>query len=215
MQDRDNDDRNWRTDRPHRDGRSERGYRGDAAADTPPGSVPGSSYGAWPGHGPDEWRRGYGGYGVSGRGPSPESGWGPGPAGRPRDMLGYDSGETSYGVPGEIPYGVSGGATGDVSGADRDRGRGLDSWAVPGPYTGRGPQDYRRSESAIREEVCERLTRHGQVDASAITVRVEDGEVVLEGDVDSRAAKRMAEDAADSVSGVRDVHNRLRVRHRD
>lgn len=196
MQDRDNDDRNWRTARPHREGRSER-------ADFERGS--------WPGHDPDEWRRGYGGYGVSGRGPSPESGWGFGPTGQPTEFQGYDSGETPYGVPGDIPYGVSGG----VSGADSARGRSVDSWAVPGPYTGRGPQDYRRSESAIREEVCERLTRHGQVDASGINVRVENGEVVLEGDVDSRAAKRMAEDAADSVSGVRDVHNRLRVRPRD
>ncbi|HEX6309280.1 MAG TPA: BON domain-containing protein [Longimicrobiales bacterium] len=86
-----------------------------------------------------------------------------------------------------------------------------EQWTVPGPYSGCGPQDYRRSEAAIREDVCERLTRHGEVDASRITVRVENDEVILEGYVDSRAAKRMAEDTAESVSGVRDVHNRLRI----
>lgn len=86
-----------------------------------------------------------------------------------------------------------------------------DHWNVPGPYSGRGPEGYRRSEIAIREDVCERLTRHGEIDASRISVRVENNEVILEGYVDSRAAKRMAEDTAESVSGVRDVHNRLRI----
>jgi osmotically-inducible protein OsmY len=35
----------------------------------------------------------------------------------------------------------------------------------------------------------------------------------LPGTVDDRRAKRLAEDLAESVSGVKDVHNRLRVRH--
>lgn len=84
-------------------------------------------------------------------------------------------------------------------------------WAVPGPYTGRGPEGYSRSEAAIREDVCERLTRHGYLDASRIRVQVQNGEVVLEGTVDSRESKRMAEEAAETVSGVRDIHNRLRI----
>ena len=61
------------------------------------------------------------------------------------------------------------------------------------------------------EDAHERLTRHGGVDASNISVSVEDGEITLEGTVDSRRAKRMAEDAVEDISGVRDVHNRLRV----
>jgi hypothetical protein len=95
--------------------------------------------------------------------------------------------------------------------------RHLEPWAVPGPFTGRGPEGYRRSEEAIRTDVCERLTRHGQLDASRIRVQVENGEVILEGQVDSRTAKRMAEDTAESVMGVRDVQNRLRIddSHRD
>ncbi len=86
-----------------------------------------------------------------------------------------------------------------------------EAWMVPGPYTGRGPRGYRRSDERIWEDVCERLTQHGQLDASGIEVRVENGEVTLEGIVSSREAKRMAEDTAESVPGVRDVHNRLRI----
>jgi hypothetical protein len=86
-----------------------------------------------------------------------------------------------------------------------------ESWWVIGPATGRGPQGYQRSDERITEEVCERLTRHGQLDASEIEVQVKNGEVTLEGTVENRRAKRMAEDVAEGVSGVRDVHNRLRL----
>jgi osmotically-inducible protein OsmY len=46
-------------------------------------------------------------------------------------------------------------------------------------------------------------------------VQVENGEVILEGTVDSRPSKRMAEETAETVSGVHDVHNRLRIEERD
>lgn len=92
---------------------------------------------------------------------------------------------------------------------------GYENWNVPGPHTGRGPEGYRRAESAIRDDVCERLTRHGHLDASRIQVQVENGEVTLEGAVANRAAKRVAEATAESVTGVRDVHNRLRIDHSD
>lgn len=84
-------------------------------------------------------------------------------------------------------------------------------WFVPGPYSGRGPSNYQRSNERIKEEVCERLTYYGQLDASNIEVEVEEREVTLKGSVDSRRSKRMAEDIAESVTGVRDVHNQLRV----
>ncbi len=85
-------------------------------------------------------------------------------------------------------------------------------WNVPGPYTGRGPRGYRRSDERISEDVCYRLTQHGGIDASDIEVHVNNGEVTLAGMVDSRQTKRMAEDAIESVAGVQDVHNGLRVR---
>ena len=50
----------------------------------------------------------------------------------------------------------------------------------------------------------------GFVDASDIEVRVASGEVTLLS-VPSRQEKRMAEDAAEQVSGVRQLHNELRV----
>jgi hypothetical protein len=78
-------------------------------------------------------------------------------------------------------------------------------------YVGRGPKGYRRSDDRIREDVSEELTRHPGVDASEIEVRVENGEVTLTGTVESRQAKRMAEDCVEQCSGVKEVHNQLRV----
>jgi hypothetical protein len=85
-------------------------------------------------------------------------------------------------------------------------------WRVPGPFVGRGPKGYQRSDDRIREDVSERLMAHGLIDASDIEVRVQAGEVTLTGYVDSRDAKRAAEDCADDISGVREVHNQLRIR---
>jgi len=84
------------------------------------------------------------------------------------------------------------------------------SW-MAGPHSGRGPQGYRRSDARIEEDICERLTHHGMLDATGIQVQVENGEVTLTGWVESRQAKRLAEDILDGVSGVRDIHNQLRV----
>jgi osmotically-inducible protein OsmY len=80
-----------------------------------------------------------------------------------------------------------------------------------GRYAGRGPRGYRRSDERIREDVNERLTDDWRVDASDIEVGVDNGLVTLAGRVGSRAEKRRAEDVAESVSGVTDVSNQLRV----
>src|SRR5919202_1749 len=53
------------------------------------------------------------------------------------------------------------------------------------------------------------------LDASEIRLRVEKGEVTLDGTVDSRRARRIAEDVADEVSGVSYIQNNLRVRGQD
>jgi osmotically-inducible protein OsmY len=84
-----------------------------------------------------------------------------------------------------------------------------------GRYSGRGPKGWQRSDDRIREDVNERLTDHPDVDASEIEVQVNNGEVTLSGTVEERRAKRLAEDIAESVSGVREVHNQLRVQQRD
>lgn len=80
-----------------------------------------------------------------------------------------------------------------------------------GPHYGRGPEGYKRSAERITEDANDALTWDHDVDASKIQVSVEGDEVTLEGTVDSRRAKRAAEDAVERVRGVRDVHNRLRV----
>ena len=79
-------------------------------------------------------------------------------------------------------------------------------------HRGRGPKGYTRSDDRIREDVCERLTHDPYVDASDIELSVSNREVTLSGFVDSREAKRRAEDIADHVSGVAHVQNNIRVR---
>lgn len=82
---------------------------------------------------------------------------------------------------------------------------------APGPYVGRGPKGYARSDQRIYEDVCERLMRFGHVDATEVEVEVRDREVTLTGWVADREQKRLAEDLADGVPGVIDVHNRIRI----
>jgi osmotically-inducible protein OsmY len=81
-----------------------------------------------------------------------------------------------------------------------------------GQHRGRGPRNYTRSDDRIKEDVNDRLTDHTFLDASDIDVEVNNGEVVLTGTVDSRWAKRQAEDIAEDISGVKNVENRIRVK---
>lgn len=78
-------------------------------------------------------------------------------------------------------------------------------------HKGKGPKDYQRSESRIREDVSDRLSDDHDLDASDIDVKVSGNEVILTGTVEDREAKRRAEDIAESVSGVSNVQNQLRV----
>lgn len=80
-----------------------------------------------------------------------------------------------------------------------------------GPYAGRGPKGWRRSDERILEEINERLTDHPAIDATEVEVTVHGGEATLTGTVEDRNSKRLAEDIADSVSGVTEVHNQLRI----
>jgi hypothetical protein len=93
-------------------------------------------------------------------------------------------------------------------------GMGIDSHVHrgTGPHRGKGPVGYERSDDRIRELVCESLADDDEVDASQIEVAVSGGEVTLSGTVESRRAKREAEECVFSVSGVREVQNQLRVR---
>ncbi|HTO55817.1 MAG TPA: BON domain-containing protein [Myxococcota bacterium] len=80
-----------------------------------------------------------------------------------------------------------------------------------GPFTGKGPKGYRRSDERIQEDVSQALSDHPELDASEIEVSVENGEVTLKGTVDERRAKRMAEECIEHVPGVHDVRNEIRM----
>ena len=140
-------------------------------------------------------------YGYSSGAPySYGSGYGPGSS---PVFHGYGQGtgrswSSGYGDRNPSPYSER---YGFESEANRDR----------GGFAGRGPRGYQRSDARINEDVCDRLCDAPDIDASNIDVRVENGEVTLSGSVFDRTDKRRAEDLIENVSGVREVHNNLRV----
>lgn len=81
-----------------------------------------------------------------------------------------------------------------------------------GLHRGKGPRGYQRSDERIREDINDRLSDDEFIDASDIDVIVESCEVTLSGSVDSREAKRRAEDIVEAISGVKNVENRIRVK---
>jgi hypothetical protein len=113
---------------------------------------------------------------------------------------------------GAARWGLGRSGSGSARGGSRF---GLSEEAQAGRFAGRGPKGYRRSDERILEEVNEALTAAPHVDASSISVDVKEGEVTLEGIVESRTMKRDAEDLAAEVSGVQQVHNRLRIETAD
>jgi len=168
--------------------RDERDWRRETWGDERYGSGMGSSSG-------QDWRTGRYGGGL-GFGREERGQWGE-PWGRDRD---WRTGE-------DWSRGREGFSRGSESG--RTFG-GLTSYG-PGRFAGRGPKGYRRSDDRIREDICERLTEHPDIDASEMEIRVVNAEVILLGNVEDRNQKRMAEDVAESVSGVQDVRNDLKI----
>jgi hypothetical protein len=81
-------------------------------------------------------------------------------------------------------------------------------------YRGKGPRNYRRADERILDDVHKRLEDDWEVDASDIEVTVKDGEVVLSGFVNERFEKRRAEDVVESISGVKQVENRIKKKAR-
>ena len=95
---------------------------------------------------------------------------------------------------------------------DAERRRNTDK-RMTGEHKGKGPKGYTRSDDRIREDVHDRLADDPYVDASDIEVRIENGDVILTGNVFDRDQKRRAEDVVESISGVRNVENRIHVHH--
>ena len=91
-----------------------------------------------------------------------------------------------------------------------------DHWSWPrrgsaNGYRNRGPLNYRRSDARIAEDINDRLLLDEDIDPSAMMVQVKDGSVTLRGTVETRFQKRLADRIADSVAGVTDVDNQLRI----
>jgi osmotically-inducible protein OsmY len=80
-----------------------------------------------------------------------------------------------------------------------------------GSHAGQRAKFHRRSDDKIHEEIWELLSNNADLDATEIELHVEAGEVTLTGNVDSRDARWLAEDLVSSVTGVREVNNRLKV----
>lgn len=78
-------------------------------------------------------------------------------------------------------------------------------------YRGVGPRGYRRDDARIHDDVCDALTDSDALDASDVTVSVQEGVVKLSGSVPHRLMKRLADDLAEACAGVRDIENALRV----
>jgi hypothetical protein len=143
-----------------------------------------------------------------------ERGWG---------YQGQGGWNTRFGAPGVYsqPRATGGGSSSRRIAYTGQPGRGYDRdmWGespwydseAPSGYSGRGPRSYNRPDDSICDEVCERLTYAGDVDATDIDVKVRKGEVILKGNVEDRRQRRMAEDIAHSVSGVMDVRNDLKA----
>jgi HSP20 family molecular chaperone IbpA len=119
----------------------------------------------------------------------------------------YDSSRDSRGDSGSF---FAGGSNSDrMRDGSRSGGAAL---RINGPsYAGKGPKGWQRTDERLRDEVNEALARHPGIDASEIEVRVEGGEVTLSGTVADRAHKRLAEEIAEEVFGIKEVQNHVRV----
>lgn len=108
---------------------------------------------------------------------------------------------------GSQPYGPQG----SQYGSSRFQGSMSSSRQGQRRYSGTSPKGYTRSDDRIKEDICDRLT-DCDLDCSEIEVSVADGQVTLSGTVDAREDKFECESIADSVSGVQDVVNQLRLK---
>jgi hypothetical protein len=117
-----------------------------------------------------------------------------------RDQVRGDAFESG----GRHEYEVRRKASGDVGGLHEPGGF--------GNHQGKGLRNYRRSDDRIVDEINDRLCDNPYIDASEVDIAISNGTVVLSGTVEDRQSKRLAEDIAESVSGVENVENALRIK---
>ena len=77
---------------------------------------------------------------------------------------------------------------------------------------GKGPKGYKRSPERIKDDACEILARDFELDASGISVELDDRVLILKGEVASRRDKRRAEWLLDELPGIEDIRNLLTIK---
>jgi hypothetical protein len=75
----------------------------------------------------------------------------------------------------------------------------------------RGQRARRRPDETLAQEIREVLANDPELDATDVEIEVEGGAVTLSGVVDESDAKLLAEELIETLPGVREVHNRIRV----
>jgi hypothetical protein len=150
---------------------------------------------------------GQGGYGQRGYG---QGGYGQG---------GYGQGGYGQGGYGQGGYGERGfGERAYFGQGGYDQGRyGGESMRSGGEGRrfGAAPRGYQRSDERIREDICDALMRRSELDASDVEIKVSQGEVTLEGNVSDRNEKFLLEQISESIPGVKDVTNSVKVKRQD
>jgi len=95
-------------------------------------------------------------------------------------------------------------------------GRGMGQYSdyeSQGSHRGKGFKGWKRSDDSIYDEIGQILEQRADIDPSDVEIKINNGEVILEGTVSDRMTKRRIEDALEMVSGIKDVQNRLRVKN--
>lgn len=86
------------------------------------------------------------------------------------------------------------------------------NWAHRGEdYTGVRPKKYQRSDMSILDQIGELITWSPDVDGSEITIAVKDGNVIVAGTVPTRMMIYIVDDLVESVGGVKEYDNHLKV----
>jgi osmotically-inducible protein OsmY len=142
------------------------------------------------------------------------------------EMGSFGGGHGNFGTQaGNYGGGMGGGygGYGSRGGSYGNQGDSQGNYGSQGSYAGQGstgrsqfrsPKGY-RSDDRIREDICDRLGTLSGVDPSEVEVNVRDGEVTITGTVRERWQKHQIENTADAISGVKDVHNQIRVKQQD
>lgn len=181
------------------------------------GGMSGAGYGTHGGAQGGQWgsqgNRGYGGQGMGG-GPGGYYGQGPGmnqgygrDSGYGRDAQGYGQRQGgSIGGPSSGGMGWRG-----EQGWQGNQTRSWDQQPNQQRFE-RGPKGYKRSDDRIKEDVSDRISQLQHVDSSDVEVEVKEGEVTLTGTVPNRVMKWQLENLVESIGGVTDVNNMLRIR---